>query len=275
MRVGSEYAMQRGPTRKVRRVTLVDTVAPSGRSHWVLVRFESGISAGQVKQVSSQSLWPLSNSMPVKPPKARDSAPKRHTVPQDWMPVEGEAVAWKQTLGSRCTVLSVDPEKHVARIEALLMGVVKQFDAPIPELSPYVSPRPRIIDHEVEDQLAGRLPQPPSMPVPLKTKHTGVGSARLDEDVVERLIFSPGCIDFYRRRFCRRCKNAGQAEKRLRRELRGARPMRKNPQREYLRLRVPRRFDVVLRKRPEPGDFASCYVTGLELPARRRSAAAA
>ena len=270
MQVGQQYELQRGPTRKTRCVTLLDKDAPSGRSHWVLVRIEDGISAGREKEVSTRSLHHLPGAHPPRPLKARRAVQPERRVPSGWIPKQGDAVAWTQTLGSRCTVLSVDSGQGIAKIEAVVMGMTQRFDAPFSQLSPYESPDLVVHDGEVEERLGNRLPTARPCRLPLKAAPVGGEVADPDdEDVVDRLVFSPSCVEFYRRRFARRC-DAERAEQRLRTELQQAKRLRKHPTREYLRLRVPRRFDVVLKKRPVPGDFESCYVRGLQLPARSK-----
>ena len=266
MRVGAEYEMQRGPSRRPRRVTLLDTAAPSGRSHWVLVRFENGISTGQAKEVSSQSLYPLPGSSPSEEP-PRAMRKQQRPVPPDWQPRKGESVAWTQTLGSRCTVLSVDPDRGIAQIEGVVLGMTERFDAPVAELSPYEVPNLTVLDGEVEERLGDRLPEVQTHRMPSKQKAPRVEPAGQDEDVVDRLVFSPNCIKFYRQRFAKGC-DARRAEELLRSELHKAKLLRKYPGREYLRLRVQRRFDVVLVKPPIQGDFESCYIRRLHLPVR-------
>jgi hypothetical protein len=76
------------------------------------------------------------------------------------------------------------------------------------------------------------------------------------EGFVARLIFSPEALERYRRRFVKSASPA-EAHRRLYQELyrRGKlfrRPFRApGSTKEYLRIRVKGRFDVVLRQRPE------------------------
>lgn len=248
MRAGQEYELQRSPGRRVRRVTLISTKPPSGRSHWVLVRFEDGISAGTEKEVSSQSIYPLSDAEPLK--RRKRKKPER-VVPPGWMPTRGEAVAWTQTLGSRCTVLAVDAQKGVARIEGIVLGMEKQFDAPVSELSPYEQPELVVHEGELQTRLdhrlpVSRIPQKDNKPEPSHKAERGPNA-----EIVGRLVFSAKCINAYRRRFARNLSKT-EAERRLRRELEyDARRVRSNPK-EYVRLQVEDRFEVPLRKRPAP-----------------------
>jgi hypothetical protein len=269
MQIGQQYEMQRSPTCKTRRVTLLDKDAPSGRSHWVLVRIEEGISAGKEKEVSSQSLYPLPGAPPPRHRKAKKSEKPERRVPLGWMPEQGDAVVWTQTLGSRFTVLSVDPGRGIAWIEGVVMGMIERFDAPVSELSPFEPPALTVFDSEVEERLGDRLPEVRTHRIPLTGKPPSVESTEPDEDVIDRLVFSPNCIRFYRQRFARRC-DLRRAEEQLRSELQKAKRLRRHPRREYLRLRVQRRFDVVLSKRPIQGDFESCYVRRLQLPAKSK-----
>lgn len=270
MQVGRQYELQRSPTRRARRVTLLDKNAPSGRSHWVLVRIEDGLSAGKEKEVASRSLYHLPGTRLPGRRKTRTPVRPERRVPPGWMPKKGDAVAWTQTLGSRCTVLSVDSGRGIAQIETIVMGMTERFDAPFSQLSSFESPDLVVHDGEVEERLGDRLPTARPHRLPQKAAPVGDELADPDdEDVVDRLVFSPSCVEFYRRRFARRC-DAERAAQRLRAELQRAKRLRKHPTREYLRLRVPRRFDVVLKKRPAPGDFESCYVHRLQLPAKSK-----
>jgi hypothetical protein len=269
MRVGEQYEMQRGATYRKRRVTLLAKDAPSGRSHRVLVRMEEGIGAGTEKEVPSKSIHYLPGTTPPMRRATRKLAQKPSTtVHPDWMPAPGEAVSWTQTLGSRFTAIAVDAERRVVRIEGVVMGVMETYEAPVSELSPYEEPQLVLHENEVEDRLGDRLPVTLGAGgESLKPKPSRVEFIEEDEDIVDRLIFSPGCLAFYRRRFARGA-SIHEAGEQLRAELRKAQQLRKHHTGEYLRLRVSGRFDVVLKKRPVWGEFASSYVAGLQLPAK-------
>lgn len=275
MTVGREYEMHRGPTHGRRLVTLLSKIAPSGKSRRVLVRIEDGVGAGSEREVSTQWIHELPGARPT-PSQAAGKPEKRRVPPADpnWLPAPGDAVAWSQTLGSRFTVLSVDAEGGIARIEGVVMQMVEKFDAPVSELSRYQQPRLVVRDAELEDRLRDRLPKKAGHPGGQhKSKPPRIESIEEDEDLVERLVFSLGCIDFYRHRFAKG-SSPQAAEERLRKDLRAAKKIRKRHTREYLRLRVPQRFDVVLMDRPLQGDIASCYVSRLQLPAKSRRHAA-
>lgn len=273
IKVGRQYEMQRGPTRGIRHVTVLDKEVPSGKASRVLVRVEDGISEGRTMEVPTRSIYP----MPGEEQQPKKSNPRKRAQqrsierPPGWMPRPSQAVAWTQTLGSRLTVLSVDKKRGIARIEGVVLGVTEQFEAPIAELSPYQEPRLVVHAGDVESQLGDRLPkiyraqgaelEYRSMPAPVNEP--------TEEEWVEHLIFSPGCIDFYRRRFAK-WASPQEAEQRLRAELRKAKKLRKRHTGEYLRLRAQGRFDAILRASPSSGSFDALYVSQLTLPAKPR-----
>jgi hypothetical protein len=252
MRTGEQYEMQRGPTRGVRRVTLLTKDAPSGRSHWVRVRVEEGVGKGKEIEAPSASLHPTSGSAATSRPVTSNPSQPRQEAPPGWTPSPGEAVTWKQTLGLRFTVLEVEAGKGVAKIEGVVLGVTKQFDAAVAELSLFRQHIEVVFDSELEARLEGRLPEPlrdkggSNQPKP----STDLGRGP-NFDLVARLVFTPDCIDVYRRRFARRTGRA-EAERRLRHELEhDAKRVRSTPK-EYVRLQVPGRFELPLPKRPAP-----------------------
>jgi hypothetical protein len=262
--------MKRGPNRRSRRVTLLAKDAPSGRSHWVLVRMENGVGAGTEKEVPSQAIYHLPGAAPDLRPTSQKSAPRPLIeVPPGWGPTNGEAVSWTQTLGSRFTVRAVDEGRGVATIEGVLLGVTERFDAPIRELSPFQQHSLVVHENDIEERLGDRLPEKLGRHgSPLGPKPPRVETLEKDEDVIDRLVFGPGCLNSYRRRFAHGL-TAGRAEVQLRTELRSAKKYRKN-RREYLRLRVSGKFEVVLKGPPVQGDVASTYVHGLNFLGKKR-----
>jgi hypothetical protein len=277
MRTGQEYEMQRGETRRKRRVTLLAKDTPSGRSRYVLVRIKDGISAGKEKEVPSQSIHQLpgTKSTTGRMTRKRTTTMPRTEAPPGWVPVPGEVVTWTQTLSLPLTVLEVDTERGVALVKGEeIFGMEEQYEALVSELCPY-SQKPQLVvfDSDIEERLGDRLPQKlGAKSEPLKPKSSQAEIIERDEDIVERLVFSPQCIAFYRRCFAKGTTEK-RAEERLRNELHMAEKIRKAHTREYLRFRIPGRFDVVLNKRPVQGDFTSCYVAGLQLPAKPKGGA--
>ncbi len=144
------------------------------------------------------------------------------------------------------------------------------FEAPIVQLRPFRTRIEVVFDKEVEERLGNRLPERFRIQGErLKAKPPCNKAAEEHEDIVQRLIFDPKLLNFYRQKFAKR-SSVAQAEAQLREELRTAKLIRKHHTGEYLRLRVSGRFDIVLDHRPIQGEVASCYVTGLQLPAKAR-----
>jgi hypothetical protein len=178
--------------------------------------------------------------------------PPERRVVAGWTPASGDAVAWTRTLGSRFTVLSVDPKRGVAQIEGVVMGMTEQFAAPISELSPYEQPELVVYDGDLEDRLNDVLPKVPA-PSPDDQKKQRQAATRVgpNHELVSRLVFSPECVDAYRRRFARRVGRI-EAERRLRHELEHEATRVRSHPKEYVRLQVKERFEIPLRKRPTP-----------------------
>jgi hypothetical protein len=261
IRPGQKYSMQRGPTRNPHVVTVLAVPAPSGKRGSVQVRIEDGLSKGKVIEAPSVSIDYLPGQEPVRPKKAkRQSLASQDLVaPVGWGPRVGEPVAWTQTLGARMEVVSVDPEGKVARVRGKVLGTSQEFDAPVVELAPFRQRLEYVATAELEGKL--KLPEKHrgsaegsrsrSMPEPVED----------DDGLVDRLVFDPKVVQQYKRRFARSAAPV-EVEHLLREELRTAKRVRKS-RKEYLRLQVPGRFEVPLRKRPVAGDLDSCWVSVL------------
>jgi len=138
MQEGEIYEMQRGPTCRPHRITLVSKCPPSGRSHYVLVKLEDGINRGLEKEVSSRSIHPIPGRNVERPRRrSRPKEPAPTVAPSGWLPRVGEPVVWSRTLGSRFTVLEVDRPRRVITIDGIVPGVEKTFEAPLSELAPW------------------------------------------------------------------------------------------------------------------------------------------
>lgn len=271
MCVGGQYEMQRGPTRRPVPVTLMDKRVPSERNNYVLVRIDGGLNKGSKREVPSASIHPLPGTEPARPKKARQ---QRHRspiqdVPEGWTPSSGEVVTWTQTLDLRLRVSRVDAKRGIATVAGKVFGMRETYEAPISELRPLAPTLEVVPDEDVEECLGDRLPEKVGQEG-ISERPPQIDSAKEEEeDLLERLIFAPNLLNFYRRRFASDV-SLKEAERRLRVELKEAKLVRKRHTGEYLRFRVKGRFDVVLDHRPGPEDFKSCYVTKLRLPRKKR-----
>lgn len=272
MRIGQQYVMQRGPTKRPHKVTLLAKDVP-GVSHRVMVRIEDGVSTGKERDVPSVSLSPLPGSDPVKPMlKKRPELEPVQKVPPGWKPKKNEQVTWEQTLAIPMTVLEVREKGGVALITGKVFGGVNSYEAPISQLCP-IKPKVTPVD---------QLPARHRMPSSSAASSTGTpppnpfASKPLlleDDELIDRLTFAPELIAFYRNNFAKR-KGLAQAEAQLRNELDGAQANRKN-QRQYLTLTVPGKYEIVLWKRPRSDKPSTCYVRGISLLNKREKKRAA
>jgi hypothetical protein len=262
MEVGEVYVMQRGPTRRALTVTLLNLTAPSGVRGRVMVRVEDGVGRGREIEAPSSSLYPMYEEepekieAPYKPPESR-----HEPAPAGWLPKCGESVTWSKTGGIIFRVKELTREG--ALISGELLGVAKEYRVPFDELAPVATRALTVVQAPAEARPPESTPEeePEVSPPALSVVDPG-------DDWVEALIFSPGCIAFYRRRFAKGLSLAA-AERKLRGELATAKKVRPARGNAYLCLRVPKRFDAVLRESPTRGSADALYIDGLRPYVRR------
>jgi hypothetical protein len=221
-----------------------------------MVRVEDGVGKGREIEAPTASLYPLYGEeeevevteAPYKPAESR-----HRPAPADWLPRCGDAVTWSKTGGIIFEIRRLTREG--ALIAGELLGMKKEYEVPFAELSP-AEPRPLAI-------VRSQGKEPPIEPVseePDDEPPPALSVIEQDDDWVEALIFSPKCIDLYRRTFARN-KRPAAAEAKLRRELQKAKKIRpKKRGTAYLYLRVSRRFDVVIKESPTRGSADALYV---------------
>lgn len=264
--------MQRGPTRRPLRVTLLAKDVPSAMNNRVTVRVEEGVSVGKEREApsASLSLLPGDELAKPKPRKRPEPAPVRE-APIGWKPKEGGQVLWTQTQAIPMTVVAVDSGKGLAVIEGKVFGMLQRYEAPIPQLCP-IKPKFTPVD-----QLPTRSRASTSSPVSRietpEPEKAGLPLIVGDEDILDRLTFDPKAIVYYRNRFA---KGMGlqRAEAKMRGALGQAEQRRKHPG-QYLTLVVPGKFEVSLKKRPTSDDPDSCYVRGITVLSRAKKQKAA
>jgi hypothetical protein len=269
MRVGSQYTMQRGPTKRPLKVTLLAKDVPSAMGNRVMVSIEEGVGTGKEIEAPSSSISPIPGSEPMRrPTKKRPEPEPVRDAPFGWKPKKGEQVTWEQTLAIPMTVIEVDVHTEVAVVEGKMFGGVNRYDAPVSQLCP-INPKFTPVDElpvrRRKQSLAPSAPPPNKFAVkPLLLE---------DEELIDRLTFAPELIAYYRNKFARR-KRLAQAEAQLRQELEGAEARRKN-RRQYLTLTVPGKYEIVLRRRPRSDRPHSCYVRGINILNREKKKKAA
>jgi hypothetical protein len=265
MRVGEQYIMQRGPTKRPLKVRLLAKDVPSAMGNRVMVKIEEGVGTGKEREAPSSSISALPGSQPVKPPPKRRPEPEpMQKVPPGWEPKKDEQVTWSQTLAIPMTVLELDLGTGVAVVEGYVFGGMNRYEAPISQLCP-IQPKYTPVDElpvERRESPTSSGATPPS----------GYDVKPLeDEELIDRLTFAPELIAFYRSKFAKR-KGLAEAEAQLRRELEAAEVKRKN-RHQYLTLTVPGKYEVVLPRRPRSDRPASCYVRGIDVLSRAKKAA--
>jgi hypothetical protein len=273
MRIGQEYTMQRGPTKRPLRVTLLAKDVPSAMNNRVMVRIEEGVSMGKEREAPSLSISPLSGSEPVKPKPKKGPEPEPvQEAPPGWEPKKDEQVTWAQTLTIPMTVLEVQANKGIAKIEGYVFGELRCYDAPVSQLVP-IKPKFTPVD-QLPTRPRASTSSPVSRAESPEPEKAGLPLIVRDEDILDRLTFDPKVIVYYRNRFA---KGMGlqRAEAKLRAELGQAEQKRKHPGRQYLTFIVPGKFEVSLKKRPISEEPDSCYVRGITVlnRAKKRKAA--
>lgn len=266
MEVGESYVMQRGPTRRALTVTLRDSTTPSGVRGRVMVRVEDGVGRGREIEAPTSSLYPMYEESEKIEASCKPTESRHEPAPAGWLPTCGESVTWSKTGGVIFRVKQLTREG--ALISGELLGMEKEYRVPFVELAPAPMRSLTVVQAPAErrplieptsEELAEEFPPPLSLVEP-------------GDDWVEALIFSAGCIAFYRRRFAKGLSLAA-AEKKLRGELATAKKVRPSRGNAYLCLRVPKRFDAVLRESPTRGSADALYIDGLRPYGQRRRAA--
>ena len=248
MRPGEAYALN---GHRQTKVTVLETPPELRRRARVLVRFESGIKTGEVTDLSSRRIAsPWDGHLEprtLRPPR------RTHLVVVERDPGVGDSVTWTETAGLVWTLVALDPETGLAKIDGAIFGQPANHDVPLSQLRVNVEasePRGHIeIAPIAEPSVASDAPRPQA------TNHLRPERPkRLLEEALDDVLFSQPCLESYKKRYARK-RDLAAAGDQLREEIRrrgfimdGGLP----GSDEYARLRVLRRFDVVLMSRPTP-----------------------
>jgi hypothetical protein len=214
------------------------------------VRFVNGIKAGEIAEVPSRRiLAPAEGPAPSVP---RSQRPLVIRIERE--PVVGDEILWTQTGEIVWKVESLDADANTASVTGELFGKPVAKTLPLSELEV----RPVIIEPEAAPA-ARRRPRP-AAPEPdqttLREQIAPVRPRRDLEVLLDDVVFSNACLDSYRQRFARSVRGPALNE-RLREEIRSHGYIvldRASRSREYGRIRVEHRFDVILPRKPSPDD---------------------
>jgi hypothetical protein len=272
MVIGDEYALTR--RRDYLRATVLETDPEVCGRGWVRVRLEGGISAGEETRVSSRRIFARWEEREDPPPR-RVPNPRPVVVRGPWPPEPGKPIFWHKTGEIRWMVEKVDRRNRMATITGELVGQrqrhtlswveLRQFEARIASDSGAESDHKRVGPELARLEAVDREPEPPVR----KRERLAEVEAAIEvagplECFVARLVFSPEALERYRRRFVKSASLA-EAHRRLYEELyRRGKLFRRSfrapgASKEYLRIRVKGRFDVVLRERPD--EDAAIYIS--------------
>lgn len=250
IQVGHAYALARNDRVKVTALTRL----PNGK---VLVRFETGVKAGETGTVMSRSLARPWGTEPPRRPFAPSAALLRalaqiddedhderafevgdvvqlagSTTPLEWTIVAIES-------DGRATVRTqIFEQEHTRAVPVACLERCSRpqlrvaFDARDLQLGESVGP-PAISDEELRDNLRPIAPE------------------RELDAIMDNVFFSSASLSSYRRRYAREVSGSDLSE-RLRDEIKRRGFLLRDRSGEYGRIRVLHRFDIVLTERPSP-----------------------
>jgi hypothetical protein len=257
-----------------REVTVLDTPPEVRREARVRVRYENGLLAGEVKDIPSRRVV-AARGHPARTAERRSGTPGRTRRSVERGPEVGDSVAWRKTREVLWTVQHVDRELDQATISGVIVGQARREIVPLDQLEvrpedsgpfdvppTFLAVAPDERDSAVPRSLGSGV-QPNESLRPEKPRR------ELDE-LMDDLHFSEGCLREYGRRLARGVPRRALIDH-LREEVRrngwlmeGGLPV----SGEYARVRVERRFDIVLKVRPTPDHPVT--VEGLHFPRKSR-----
>jgi hypothetical protein len=259
------------------KVTVLDTPPELRRQARVRVRFESGIKAGEEGDLPSRRI--VAPWEPTQQPRKKPAAGSRRRSPTaKRSPQVGDSVMWTETGTIVWTLEALDQKSGEATIRGLIFAQPKTRTVPVEQLELHVEEQPQggpspfvegILGGDDLDQARHDLESPRE---PARASLRPEKPRRELEVLLENVLFSNACLDAYRRRYAGRL--SGQALLNSLRDeiLRSGFIMDGGLPRsgEYARLRVPKRFDVVLRTCPTADEPVT--ITGLHWarPKRKR-----
>jgi len=263
MRLGQSYTLLGSRS----TVVVLETPPQVRRQARTRVRLEGGVKAGEEIVVPSRRiLAPLGGPLPRTMSRSKRKAAARKVQRS---PRVGDLVTWKETGPLSWTVDALDKDSGRAAIRGAIFEQPMERSVSLDELELCPSGEPELDEPTILDALddpsaeidvpASRFQDQASSTDRLRPEKP---RRQLDE-LLDDILFSPRCLAAYSRRYAQGVRGPSLNEH-LRDEIRRkgfviAGGVRGSG--EYARLRVPRRFDVVLRERPSPEEPAS--VTGL------------
>lgn len=246
MEVGRRYVI---PGSREPEVTVLETPPELRRKGRVVVRFETGVSTGKVKDIPSRTiLRPVDGPAPQR----RMRRPRRRLIQIDRDPRVGDTVLLDDTGELEWRVEAIDNAARRATVKSVILSrpqtKIAGFDQlqirPLEVLDPG--------DEQPSPKPPHQRPADPAAPslAPEKPRR------QLDE-LMEDIVFSQNCLAEYHRRLAARVKRKAISEH-LREEIRGRgytiihHPLLERD--EFGRIGVEGRFEFVLPRRPSADD---------------------
>lgn len=242
LKPGSKYRLARDRDRIVRYLE----TPPEVRSHArVRVEFVNGILAGRITDIPTRRI--LEPLVPD-PPRAPKAAPKPITIHSDRTPVVGDEVIWKATGEIVWRVESIHGAS--ATLTGELLSRPRRETAKLQDLEV----RPDVI-HPTQTSTLTSTESPPTVMTPTVKSIAPIKPQRQLDEVMDSIMFDQRALRAYQKRFERSAKTS-EIEGKLRAEIRGRGYLEfeEIPEREWSRIRVERRFDIVLARKPSPDD---------------------
>jgi hypothetical protein len=271
MTVGEAYALN-GPRRI--KVTLLPTPPDVRAQRKVRLRFETGVTAGRVSDLPSRRIAaPWTGTAPAKPNSPR---PRETVLTLTRRPRAGDTVVLPEKGDLDWTVDDVD-EDDQARLSTEIYGRPQTRSVPVDEAE--VRVRLRAHSEAVSAQSGAERRE-----VGVGREVAGDGEAAAErlrpvtprrelDELMDDVLFTEACLKDYDRRLG--SNDRGSSSDRLREEVRHSGFILREDlgPREYARIRVLGRFDIVLADPPTAGEPVT--ITGLHVPksARRRTQA--
>jgi hypothetical protein len=238
LRVGGSYRLNTGT-----KLTLLETPPELRSRARARVRFETGIKRGEVTDLACQRIVePWDGALP--PSAAAKLRPQPEYVTEERPARHGDTVRWEKTAGVIWTVTAVDDVAGTATITAELLSRAQTHVVPQDQVTVVhrpTPPQPKLPPKPPSAMNGDGRREPAEPDRPLQPDRP---RRKLDE-LLDTLIFTPKCLDEYQRRCARKTDRADLADA-LRAEIRHRGYVVRGRAPEYARLRVERRFDVVI-----------------------------
>jgi hypothetical protein len=260
MKTGQTYLTNRGLT-----VTYLDTPDAVRAQQRVRVRFADGIGRGNVRDLPTRNIVRACKPCPEdKKPSPQRTVAVPTIVKLTRTPQVGDNVIVEVAGELRWTIEAIDAERGEATITTPIFGEPQTKTAPLNALTVCEERKPsmpRSLARPVEAQppkSAKFDPRPRQQPPPPTHR-----LAKPTDTFMERLIFTPRCLAEAKKRLDLRQHDPAEQ---LREEVRRDGVLVKRGHGEYIRVRVPKRFDIVFTERP--GEDELVDIDRLRYPAR-------